>query len=61
MKGSRSEGRGLRATALVTKEILELCEIINDYGEPCIVGEENIPCKVISFGELFSVSPYYHF
>lgn len=52
-KGSKSETRGFRASALVYKEMLQLCEIIHDYGGPSSEGD---PRRVICFGELFSVS-----
>lgn len=43
--------------------MLELCEIINQYGEPLFEPEEkqNDPRKVISFGALFNVSHSYKF
>ncbi|KAK9721452.1 Costars [Popillia japonica] len=51
-KGSKSETRGFRASALVYKEMLQLCEIIHDYGGPSSEGD---PRRVICFGELFSM------
>lgn len=58
IKGSLSETRALKATQDVCKEMLELCEIINQYGEPLFRPEEKEgdPRVVISFGYLFSVS-----
>lgn len=57
-KGSLSESRGFKATISVCKEMLQLCEIINQHGEPLFTKKEkqNDPRKVISFGELFYVS-----
>ncbi|KRT81495.1 hypothetical protein AMK59_5763, partial [Oryctes borbonicus] len=56
-KGSLSECRGFKATAQVCKEMLELCELINHYGEPLFTEAEspNDPRKVISFGDLFTL------
>ncbi|GLG99700.1 Actin-binding Rho-activating protein, partial [Gryllus bimaculatus] len=47
--GSKTDIRGKRAHSHITKEILELCEIINENGEQ-IEGQ-----VVISFGELFNI------
>ncbi|XP_022903569.1 actin-binding Rho-activating protein-like [Onthophagus taurus] len=57
LKGSLSETRGFKATAQVCKEMLELCELIDHYGEPLFKpGEkDNDPRKVISFGDLFTM------
>jgi len=57
VKGSASENRSLKATEHICKEMLELCEIINQYGEPLFTPEEKVddPRKVISFGELFQI------
>ncbi|GJQ75215.1 hypothetical protein Trydic_g22053 [Trypoxylus dichotomus] len=52
VKGSLTESRGCRASALVYKEMLQLCEIIHDYGETI---SEDDPRKVICFGDLFSM------
>ncbi|XP_044266582.1 actin-binding Rho-activating protein-like isoform X1 [Tribolium madens] len=56
-RGSLSEARGFKATAQVCREILELCEIIHEQGEPLFTPEEkpDDPRIVISFGELFSL------
>lgn len=56
-KGSLSESRAFKATQDVCKEMLELCDIINQYGEFLFDPSEkqNDPRKVISFGELFSI------
>lgn len=57
-KGSLSETRGYKATIHVCKEMLELCEVISENGEPLFDPNEkpDDPRKVISFGELFNVS-----
>ncbi|KAK9869743.1 hypothetical protein WA026_003479 [Henosepilachna vigintioctopunctata] len=56
-KGSLSESRAFKATIAVCKEMLELCEVINDSAEFLFTPEEkaNDPRKVISFGELFTI------
>lgn len=54
-KGSKSETRGFKANLLVSREMLQLCEIIHDNSEPIC---ENDCRRVISFGELFNVSHY---
>ncbi|KAJ8963568.1 hypothetical protein NQ314_005542 [Rhamnusium bicolor] len=56
-KGSLSETRAFKATIQVSKEMLELCEIINQCGEPLYAPEEKAddPRVVISFGELFGI------
>ncbi|KAJ8976219.1 hypothetical protein NQ317_008102 [Molorchus minor] len=56
-KGSLSEVRALRATIQVSKEMMELCEIINQCGQMLFTPEEkpNDSRKVISFGELFAI------
>lgn len=55
-----TELRGAEAQARVCNEMKELCEIINDYGKvPCkglLPPELAAATKVISFGELFTVS-----
>ena len=55
-----TEFRGAQAQARVCTEMKELCEIINDYGKPpcksLLPPELKDATKVISFGELFSVS-----
>jgi hypothetical protein len=45
--------RGKKALAHVAKEILELCEIIDQCGHELPMCENK---KYISFGELFNVS-----
>jgi len=57
IKGSLSETRGFKATIHVCKEMLELCEIINQYGERLFTKEEkpDDPRMVISFGDLFTI------
>ncbi|CAH1117451.1 unnamed protein product [Phaedon cochleariae] len=56
-KGSLSEERAFKATIHVSREMMELCEIINQCGERLFTPEEkpDDPRKVISFGELFSI------
>ncbi|KAJ8952479.1 hypothetical protein NQ318_003274 [Aromia moschata] len=56
-KGSLSEIRALKATIQVSREMLELCEIINQCGEFLFTPEEKAddPRKVISFGDLFAI------
>jgi hypothetical protein len=56
-KGSLSEARGFKASQQASKEMLELCDIIHQQGEPLFSPEEkpNDPRVVISFGELFSI------
>ncbi|PIO65535.1 hypothetical protein TELCIR_12788 [Teladorsagia circumcincta] len=51
--GSKTEARGIRAGVHVCREILFLCEIINENAE----GEE--PHKWIKFGKLFYVYAFY--
>lgn len=46
--------RGKKALAHVAKEILELCEIIDQCGHELPMCENK---KYISFGELFNVMP----
>ncbi|KAK5645983.1 hypothetical protein RI129_004447 [Pyrocoelia pectoralis] len=57
VKGSKSEIRGFKASLEISKEMLQLCEIINHHAEPLFTPKEkqNDPRKVISFGELFSI------
>ncbi|XP_023019060.2 actin-binding Rho-activating protein isoform X1 [Leptinotarsa decemlineata] len=56
-KGSLSEIRAFKATIHVSREMLELCEVINQCGERLFTHEEkpDDPRIVISFGELFSI------
>lgn len=60
-RGSLSESRGFIATQHVCREMLELCEIINEYGERLFEPHEkpDDPRKVISFGHLFNVSIFH--
>lgn len=55
-----TELRGAEAQARVCTEMKELCEIIHEYGKaPCkglLPPELADATKVISFGELFTVS-----
>lgn len=65
-KGSLSETRAFKATIAVSREMLELCDVINQCGEPLFTEEEvrknpslaNDPRIVISFGNLFAVSSF---
>ncbi|CAG9855947.1 unnamed protein product [Phyllotreta striolata] len=56
-KGSQSELRAFKATIHVSREMLELCDIIYQCGERLFPPEEkpDDPRVVISFGELFSI------
>ncbi|KAF5282766.1 hypothetical protein FQR65_LT02763 [Abscondita terminalis] len=56
-KGSKSEIRGFKANLDILKEILQLCEVLDQFSEPLFTPEEkkNDPRKVISFGELFTI------
>ncbi|XP_066260639.1 actin-binding Rho-activating protein-like [Euwallacea similis] len=56
-KGSLSEQRAFKATIQVCKEMLQLCEVIEQCGEPLFLPHEkdNDGRKVISFGNLFSI------
>ncbi|XP_044738841.1 actin-binding Rho-activating protein isoform X2 [Chrysoperla carnea] len=51
-KGSLSEKRGVKATIHVCKEMLELCQIIDEYGAQF---NEDGTQKIIYFGELFNI------
>jgi len=51
--GSLTEYRGKKANIQVYQEMLELCTIINDEGQP--VSKKNPELKVILFGELFNI------
>lgn len=63
--GSKTELRGAEAQARVCTEMKELCDIINEYGKtPCkslLPPELKHATKVISFGELFTVSTIYKY
>ncbi|KAK0166738.1 hypothetical protein PV327_004227 [Microctonus hyperodae] len=50
--GSQSDIRGRKATAHILKEILELCEIIYQNGQPC---KDHPEITGISFGDLFNI------
>jgi Costars len=54
VEGSKTDLRGKKAMAHVAKEILELCEIIDQCGHELPMCEDR---KYISFGELFNVNP----
>ncbi|XP_012288520.1 actin-binding Rho-activating protein-like isoform X2 [Orussus abietinus] len=53
--GSLSDIRGRKASAHILREILELCEIINQNGTPCRDQPEIIG---ITFGDLFNIYTY---
>ncbi|VDN02957.1 unnamed protein product [Thelazia callipaeda] len=53
-RGSKTEARGIKAGVHVMREVLFLCEIINDYGEG---GEA--PNRYIKFGPLFHIYANY--
>ncbi|CAH1130914.1 unnamed protein product [Ceutorhynchus assimilis] len=57
VKGSLSEQRSFKATIQVCKEMLQLCEVITQCGEPLFKASEkqDDPRVVISFGNLFSI------
>lgn len=50
--GSLTAIRGHKATAHILREVLELCEIINQEGTPCRDQPEII---AITFGDLFNI------
>ncbi|KAF4528308.1 hypothetical protein B566_EDAN014984 [Ephemera danica] len=52
VEGSKTDVRGKKAMSHVTKEILELCEIIHENGQPIPYDPEHM---FISFGELFNI------
>lgn len=56
-KGSLSEQRAFKATIQISKDMLQLCEVIHQCGEPLFEAHEkqNDARKVISFGQLFSI------
>lgn len=56
-KGSLSEQRSFKATIQVCREMLQLCEVIQQCGEPLFLPHEkqNDNRTVISFGNLFSI------
>ncbi|KAG5894049.1 hypothetical protein JTB14_037893 [Gonioctena quinquepunctata] len=56
-KGSLSETRAFKATIHVSREMMELCDVINQCGERLFSYEEkpDDPRVAISFGELFSI------
>ncbi|VDN57975.1 unnamed protein product [Dracunculus medinensis] len=51
--GSKTEARGIKAGVHVSREVLFLCEIINEYAE----GEH--PNRCIKFGPLFYIYSHY--
>lgn len=57
-KGSLSELRAVKASIHVNREILQLCEVIDQCGERLFSEQEkpDDPRIAISFGELFTVS-----
>ncbi|CAH0557187.1 unnamed protein product [Brassicogethes aeneus] len=63
LKGSMSESRAYKATIAVCREMMELCDVINQCGEPLFTEEEikkdpskaSDPRIVISFGALFAI------
>jgi len=57
VKGSKSETRGFKANLEISKEMLQLCEVLHKHSEPLFSPREkkNDPRKVISFGDLFSI------
>lgn len=55
-KGTKTEYRGLVASLQVYKELLELCDIIDEFGQ---FGKDSR--KFIEFGELFDVNSYFDF
>ncbi|XP_014231149.1 actin-binding Rho-activating protein-like [Trichogramma pretiosum] len=50
--GSLSDIRGRKASCHILKEILELCDVINQNGTPCKDAPEIL---AISFGDLFNL------
>lgn len=52
-EGSLTEARGQRANLHVYKEMLDLCEVINESGMPRAPDEPDM--KFIFFGELFNI------
>lgn len=58
IEGSKTDLRGKKAMAHVAKEILELCEIIDQCGHELPMVEDK---KYISFGELFNVKSIANF
>ncbi|CAB3367771.1 Hypothetical predicted protein [Cloeon dipterum] len=52
VEGSKTDQRGQKAMQHVAKEILELCEIINDCGQSVPTSKSH---KYIRFGELFNI------
>jgi hypothetical protein len=54
--GSKMDIRGKRAHTHISKEVLQLCQIIYEHGEPIEdMTEDGRNQIVISFGELFQV------
>ncbi|XP_074109513.1 actin-binding Rho-activating protein [Cotesia typhae] len=50
--GSLSDIRGRKATAHILKEILELCDVIYQNGQPC---KDDPNITGITFGDLFNI------
>ncbi|XP_034935627.1 actin-binding Rho-activating protein-like [Chelonus insularis] len=50
--GSQSDIRGRKATAHILKEILELCDVIYQNGQPC---RDQPEITAIRFGDLFNI------
>ncbi|XP_058793476.1 actin-binding Rho-activating protein-like isoform X2 [Phymastichus coffea] len=50
--GSMSDIRGRKANAHILKEILELCEVLDQNGTPC---RDHPEILAISFGDLFNL------
>ena len=56
MAGSKTDIRGKRAHTHISREVLQLCQIIYENGEPIEdMTEDGRNQIVISFGELFQV------
>ena len=54
--GSKTDIRGKRAHTHISREVLQLCQIIYEHGEPIEdMTEDGRNQIVISFGELFQV------
>ena len=56
MAGSKTDIRGKRAHSHISREVLQLCQIIYENGEPIDqLTEDGRNQIVISFGELFQI------
>lgn len=51
-KGSLTEYRGMKANIQVYQEMIDLCQVIHDYGS-VVHGEPDL--REITFGDLFQV------